>query len=183
MSTKFSRRRFLKGTAAVAVAAPLVSSGEEYRLLAAEPAVDIPAATGSVPTGKIGSVTMSRVICGGNLISGYAHSRDLIYVSKLLKSYFTEAKIMETWQLCEAQGVNTMIFNPTDQRALRIYTDYKKRGGKIQCLAQVLSDVVERALDARIGQSQPFRPHQVLDALPCRELFADRQHQVEQRAL
>ena len=40
-----------------------------------------------------------------------------------------------------------------------------RRGGqpvRIQCLAQVLSDVVERALDARIGQSQPFRPHQVL---------------------
>lgn len=137
MNIKVSRRRFLKGTAAAAVAAPLVTSVEEYRLLAAEPAVDLPAPVGSVPKGKIGSVTMSRVICGGNLISGYAHSRDLIYVSKLLKAYFTEAKIMETWAQCEQQGIDTMIFNPSDQRALRIFSDYRKRGGKMQCLAQV----------------------------------------------
>lgn len=134
MSFNVSRRRFLQGTAA---ALPFVASVEEYRLLAAEPAPAIPASTGVVPKGKIGGVTMSRIICGGNLISGYAHSRDLIYVSKLLKAYFTEAKIMETWALCEQTGVDTMIFNPTDQRALRIFSEYRKRGGKMQCIAQV----------------------------------------------
>ncbi len=137
MKSKFSRRSFLKQSAAAAIAAPLVTSVEEYRLLAAEPPSVAPVAAGSMPKGKIGSVEISRVICGGNLISGYAHSRDLIYVSKLLKTYFTDAKIMETWALCEQQGINTMIFNPSDKRALRIFGDYRKQGGKMQCLAQV----------------------------------------------
>jgi len=35
--------------------------------------------------GKIGRLSISRLICGGNLFSGFAHSGDLVYVSSLLK--------------------------------------------------------------------------------------------------
>jgi hypothetical protein len=80
---------------------------------------------------------MSRLICGGNLISGWAHSRDLIYVSSLLTHYFTEKKIIETWALCEKHGINTMIFNPEDEHATKVYRKYRKQGGRIQYLAQI----------------------------------------------
>jgi len=60
------------------------------------------------------------VICGGNLISGFAHSRDLIYVSPLLQHYFTDEKIMETWARCEEYGINTMIFDPIDPHAINL---------------------------------------------------------------
>jgi len=122
MKNKINRRRFLKTSVAASLAVPLVTSLEEYALVAqetpppAKPATPAPAA--AMPTGTIGKVKLSRLICGGNLISGYAHSRDLIYVSQLLKSYFTEAKIMETWAHCEQRGVNTMIFNPSSRPAL-----------------------------------------------------------------
>ena len=56
--------------------------------LAAEPKA-------TLPTGMIGKVKISRLICGGNLITGYAHSRDLIYVSPLLKAYFTHGRSPE----------------------------------------------------------------------------------------
>lgn len=133
-----SRRRFLSGTLAAGAVAPVLLSFEEQNLLAQTPA-PAPAAgpVADFPTGRIGSLQISRVICGGNLISGYAHSRDLIYVSKLLKTYFSDAKIMETWASCEQQGINTMIFNPSDKRALGIYSEYRKRGGKMQCIAQL----------------------------------------------
>ena len=52
--------------------------------------------TKGLPMGKIGNVKISRLITGGNLIGGAAHARDLIYVSSLLKNYFTDEKIMET---------------------------------------------------------------------------------------
>ena len=55
-----------------------------------------------MPCGKIGNVTISRLFIGGNLIGGWAHSRDLIYVSKLFKAYNTEAKIFETLELRRA---------------------------------------------------------------------------------
>lgn len=143
MKSSQSRRSFFKQSAAAALAAPLITSVEEYHLLAqdqpkASPAPAAGAAPkATLPTGTIGKVKISRLICGGNLITGYAHSRDLIYVSKLLKAYFTEAKIMETWALCEQHGINTMIFHPSDRVALDIYLKYRAQGGKIQYLAQL----------------------------------------------
>jgi hypothetical protein len=99
-------------------------------------------------------VKLSRLICGGNLISGYAHSRDLIYVSPLLQHYFTDGKILETWTLCEQLGVDTMILNPSDKRAAALYEKHRAAGGRIQYLAQIgpakddLKTPVKQARDA-----------------------------------
>ena len=90
---------------------------------------------GQVPTGKIKDITLSRIMIGGNLISGFAHSRDLIYVSTWLKKYFTDEKVIETLWLCEACGINTAIFR-CDENTIRILEKYWKRGGKVQWLAQ-----------------------------------------------
>jgi uncharacterized membrane protein YphA (DoxX/SURF4 family) len=88
-----------------------------------------------VPKGKIGNLEVSRLICGGNLIAGFAHSRDLIYVSELLKNYFTQEKIWETFRLCEACGVNSAILR-TAEDTTHSLNKYWKQGGKIQWLAQ-----------------------------------------------
>ena len=97
--------------------------------------IDIRELKGKVPAGKIKDVTISRIIAGGNLISGFAHARDLIYVSSWLKTYFTDEKVIETLWLCEACGINTAILR-TDENTIRILDKYWKRGGKIQWLAQ-----------------------------------------------
>ena len=49
---------------------------------------------------------------GGNLIGGYAHSRDLLYVSRLLREYNTDSKIFETFELAEQSGVNMIQVAP-----------------------------------------------------------------------
>jgi uncharacterized membrane protein YphA (DoxX/SURF4 family) len=90
---------------------------------------------GKVPVGKIKENILSRVMIGGNLISGFAHSRDLIYVSTWLKKYFNDEKVIETLWLCEACGINTAIFR-CDANTIRILEKYWKRGGKVQWLAQ-----------------------------------------------
>jgi hypothetical protein len=96
-----------------------------------------------VPTGRIGHVEISRLICGGNLIIGSAHDRDLIYVASLMRHYFTDRKIIETWQTCEECGVNTMIGPVNSPYALgedptiRVYNRYREEwGGQIQWIAQ-----------------------------------------------
>ena len=96
---------------------------------------DISELKGQVPTGKIKDVVMSRIMAGGNLISGFAHARDLIYVSTWLKKYFTDEKVIETLWLCEACGINTAVFR-SDENTIRILNKYWKRGGKVQWLAQ-----------------------------------------------
>ncbi|MBA7515261.1 hypothetical protein ES705_07300 [subsurface metagenome] len=96
---------------------------------------DISELKGKVPMGKIKNVEISRVIPGGNLVAGFAHARDLIYVSTWIKNYFTDEKVIKTLWLYEACGINTTIMR-TDEQTIRILKEYWKRGGKIQWLAQ-----------------------------------------------
>jgi len=105
---------------------------------------------GRLPKGRIGNVTMSRLVCGGNLISGFAHSRDLIYVSPFLKLYFSDEKVMETLRVCEACGIDTAILR-TDMNTIRILNKYRRRGGKIQWLAQVYPSAEDPFTNTRIA--------------------------------
>jgi uncharacterized membrane protein YphA (DoxX/SURF4 family) len=96
---------------------------------------DISELKGKVPMGKIKHAEISRVIPGGNLVAGFAHARDLIYVSTWIKNYFTDEKVIETLWLYEACGINTTIMR-TDEQTIRILKEFWRRGGKIQWLAQ-----------------------------------------------
>jgi len=141
------RRNFLKKSVIASIGAGLGLSLEKKILLGKTTAkankTGRMAFDNDLPMGKIGKLKISRLICGGNLINGFAHSRDLIYVSALLRHYFTDEKIMETWELCEENGINTMISTVNSPHAngndptIRVINKYwKERGGKIQWLAQ-----------------------------------------------
>ncbi|MCX6254770.1 MAG: DoxX family protein, partial [Bacteroidia bacterium] len=62
---------------------------------------------GKLPEGKLGNLTVTRMILGCNLIGGWAHARDLIYANTLFKAYNNERKIIETLYLAEQAGINT----------------------------------------------------------------------------
>ncbi len=88
---------------------------------------------GQLPRGQIGNLQISRMIMGGNLIGGWAHSRDLIYVSKLVKAYHTDQKVFDTLQIAEQCGINTLLTNPVLSRVINAY--WRKVGGKIQFIS------------------------------------------------
>lgn len=89
-----------------------------------------------MPTGRIGKLIVSRLISGGNLISGWAHSRDLHYVPSLMRAYNTEAKVLDTLEQLEQCGVNAIIADPV-KKPMGIFSRYwKERGGKIQWIAE-----------------------------------------------
>lgn len=100
---------------------------------------DLGELAGTMPKGKIKDMEISRIIPGGNLVAGFAHARDLIYVSNMIKNYFTDEKVIECLWLYEACGINTTIMR-TDEQTIRILKKYWKRGGKIQWLAQTYPD-------------------------------------------
>ncbi len=99
MLEDLNRRNFLKNSAIVSAGATLGLSLEEKILLgrktAKASAAERQTSASDLPAGRIGKVKISRIICGGNLINGFAHARDLIYVSSLLRHYFTDEKIMD----------------------------------------------------------------------------------------
>ncbi len=90
---------------------------------------------GELPMGKIKDFNISRLIMGGNLIGGWSHSRDLIYVSSLFKAYNTEKKVFETLQLAEKAGINTI--NGTGVQLPMLNKYRRLYGSKLQIICQV----------------------------------------------
>ena len=105
---------------------------------------------GTLPMGKIGGKDFSRLILGGNLLSGWAHSRDLIYVSQLVKAYHNKDRIFATLLMAEKCGVNTLLTNPILCTLIEEY--WKRRIGKIQ----FISDCAGLDYDDKGAHPMPF---------------------------
>ena len=71
----------------------------------------------------IKGVKFSRLMMGGNLVGGWAHSRDLMYVSELVKAYHTRDKIFATFKMGEACGINTYLGHSSHIGILNDYWD------------------------------------------------------------
>lgn len=144
MTCRIDRRSFM-GKSMIAGAAALgVRGPEEQQLLAALQNASDPgklkAAPSSedMPMGKLGDLEISRLIAGGNIISGWCHNRDLLYVSTLASHYLTEEKQFDTLELYEEQGINTCSPDPTQLGFINKYK--RERGGEIQTIVGVRQD-------------------------------------------
>jgi hypothetical protein len=119
-----------------------------------------------MPMGKLGNQEFSRIFLGGNLIGGYSHSRDLTYVSTLMRRYNTPAKIRETLEVAEANGINAI--NTWVMQENTALFEHWKNGGKMKWFSQI-------RLDADGGYSQIHARRQTVDwsGLPCETRFWD----------
>ena len=131
MSREITRRDFVTesvlASAGVVAGVGLVRAGDATPLATGNP----PAPQAATWTGKIGKLELSRLMLGGNLISGYAHSRDLHYVPQLMRHYNTREKIVETLTLAEQHGINSInTYITDDHSALKRY--WKEHGEKIK---------------------------------------------------
>lgn len=88
---------------------------------------------GTLPKGKIKNMELSRLVMGGNLIGGWAHARDLIYVSSLVKAYHNDEKVIQTLGLAEKCGINAIITNPQLGRIINKY--WHETRGKMQFIS------------------------------------------------
>jgi len=163
MSNKnVNRRGFLKRSIAASTGATLgLKSFEEQKLLAkmakndndnsSKTTANKSASGGNkLPFGKIKNLKISRILCGGNLIGGWAHSRDLMYVSSLIKAYHNDEKVFETLKIAEENGINTIMTNPASDRVMNRY--WNECGGKIQRISDCatgasIQEGVKRSVD------------------------------------
>lgn len=158
MPQGLDRRRFVKKSLLLSGAAGAGLTFDHLALVEKMHASQVgarpkPAAT-APPMSKIGRLSVTRLLCAGNLFSSFAHSGDLLYVSSLLKHYFTDQKVMDTLELCEESGINTAVLR-TDDHMIGILNRYRKeRGGRLQWIAQTyptidnLKDNLKRAIDS-----------------------------------
>jgi hypothetical protein len=102
--------------------------------------------------GKLGKYEVSRLIIGGDPISGIAHAGELVYQADFMLQYFNTEKILETLARAEQNGINTLLMR-ADDRIIKHYTMHnKERGGKLQWIATSApeqGDPVENAKRAR----------------------------------
>ncbi len=174
MTKPINRRNFLRKSV---VASTALGLSLEEKVLLADENRQIAANTEQsdakdFPMGKIGNLKISRMIVGGNLTSGNAHSRDLMYVSPLLKNYFTDDKVFETWEISEECGLNTAILR-LDDKVIRLINRYwDERGGKLQWIVQIKPKTmsleyfktdIQRAIDN--GAVGAYLQGNVMDAL------------------
>jgi hypothetical protein len=152
MKRQISRRVFVKSSLVVTAAVPLgmgCQTKPVYQRVesASQAPPQTPAAPAGAPAaifpekmpmGKMGNQEFSRLMLGGNLIGGWSHSRDLSYVSALMRHYNTDVKIRETIELAEAHGITAM--NTWVMQENSHLFNHWKCGGKMKWFAQVRLD-------------------------------------------
>lgn len=111
----------------------------------------------ALPQVQFGSLSVSKLIIGGNPFSGISHQngdRDAE-----MTDYYTTAKIKETLAECERSGITTFI-GRADNHIGRMLREHWNEGGKIKWIAQSaperksLTDNIRQA--ARRGASAIF---------------------------
>jgi hypothetical protein len=132
-----------------AVSGPVIitkADQEEYARLKALDLDDPKAAAEQkkMPVGKIGNLTLGRLMSGSNLISMNMHARDLDYVQSLAAHYNTEERVFMTLKLCEEYGVNSIVLKNHNFRQFRLSRYWDEWGGKMKWLADVITSDIDK---------------------------------------
>jgi hypothetical protein len=141
-----NRRTFLTRSLAASTG---IAAATTSRQVSAEPRPVVKLLTqapGSLPSGKIGDLEISRLILGTNHVTFFMHSRDLRYVNDLSRHYNTDEKIIETFAAAETNGV-TAFMTHQDPKIAKLFRQYRDRGGKLKWIVAPWSDAEGRVAD------------------------------------
>ncbi|MBC8870556.1 MAG: hypothetical protein H8E44_14130 [Planctomycetes bacterium] len=133
---KVTRRDFVRTGAAAGLVASIgasaasASEAEEGAAQVDQPTTGQGTLANGMPYGAIGELKISRLIFGSNTPG--AHSRDLIYVSAMGRAYNTPERMLDTYELAESQGINTIL-----QGGSRVKEYNTTRGGNLRTISPV----------------------------------------------
>ncbi|HUT12291.1 MAG TPA: hypothetical protein VMY42_17470 [Thermoguttaceae bacterium] len=97
-----------------------------------------------MPVGKIGGLTLGRLISGSNLISMNMHARDLDYVGALAAHYNTEERIFMTMKKCEELGADSIVLKNHNFKRFRLSKYWDEWGGRMKWIADVITTDIEK---------------------------------------
>ena len=90
-----------------------------------------------LPTVAIGGHSISRLIVGGNPVSGNSHLS--AEVDHEMESYFTTENTKRMLFRCEECGINTMQLR-ADRHIFRLLREYRSEGGSMMWIAQTVPE-------------------------------------------
>jgi hypothetical protein len=110
-------------------------------------------ATSALPKIRLGNHDVSRLIVGGNPVSGNSHLSRKVDLE--MRDYFTSANIKKLLGDCEAAGINTWQ-SRADRHIMRLLNEYRMEGGTIQWIAQTASEY--GSLNQNLKELMGMRP-------------------------
>jgi hypothetical protein len=104
-----------------------------------------------MPAVPFGKHRVSRLIVGGNPVSGTSHLNNQL--SREMVDYFTSANIKRMLRDCENAGINTWQ-SRGDRHILRLLHEYRQEGGTIQWIGQTATEILfDRNLREMAGEA------------------------------
>jgi hypothetical protein len=94
----------------------------------------------TLPTVNFGGHTISRLIVGGNPVSGTSHLSPQL--SREMVDYFTAANVKKLLRECEDAGINVWQ-SRGDRHIMRLLNEYRLEGGGIQWIGQTASELAD----------------------------------------
>ena len=101
---------------------------------------------GGLPQVKLGAHSVSRLIVGGNPISGNSHFSGQL--DREMVDYFSAANVKKLLRECEQAGINTWQ-SRGDRHVMRLLHEYRLEGGRIQWIAQTASEFADQPRNVR----------------------------------
>jgi hypothetical protein len=93
-----------------------------------------------LPTVDFCGRKVTRLICGGNPLSGYSHlSAEL---DREMIEYYTMPNIQALLAECWSRGINTFQ-SRGDRHRMRAYLEHRLGGGQLQWIAQTASEFAD----------------------------------------
>jgi len=106
-----------------------------------------------LPTVSIGKTPVTRMIMGGNIISGTSHLNPQL--DQEMEDYYTTENVKKALRRCEESGINTVALR-TDKHIMRILREHWNEGGSLQWLAQTASEMV--SFGGNINATMRYNP-------------------------
>jgi len=91
-----------------------------------------------MPTIQFGKYKISKIIVGGNPISGNSHFSN--QMSQSMLDYFSEENVTDLLRICEENGINTWQ-SRGDRHIMRLLRVHRNKGGKLYWIAQTASEM------------------------------------------
>ena len=108
---------------------------------------------GKLPTTEFFGHDVSRLICGGNPLSGFSHvSAEL---DREMIEYYNMPNLQALLTECQAQGINT-IQSRGDRHQMRMYLEHRQNGGKMNWIAQTASEFA--SIPGNIAAISRYKP-------------------------
>jgi len=106
-----------------------------------------------LPTVRLGDKDVTRLICGGNPVSGISHFTNEMDWDML--RYYTMPRLQQLLDECWRQGINT-VQTRGDRHTMRMYLEHRENGGRMQWIAQTASEFSD--IYANIHQICDYEP-------------------------